>query len=87
MNQKKVENKNHLWSHVFFEESFTEFTIPIICDMTTVHDLSKEIPQIFPWYLRCIKNEELMIIYCNNISWVNFKDLYKNIRYWNIQNI
>jgi len=43
---------HHGWVHVFFEVSATEPTIPIIGDVTAVHNFTKQIAQIFPRDLR-----------------------------------
>lgn len=38
----------HGWIHVFFEVGATQSAVPIVGDMTAVHDLTKQVAQIFP---------------------------------------
>ena len=40
---------HHCWIHVFFEIGFAQSTIPIVGDVPTVHDLTEQIPKIFPY--------------------------------------
>lgn len=37
--------------HVYFQVGFTQFSVPIIGDVSTVHDLAEQVTQIVPGYL------------------------------------
>lgn len=38
----------HVRVHVLLQVGHAEAAIPIICDVTAVHDLSKQVTKIFP---------------------------------------
>lgn len=42
---------NLIGLHVLFQICSTEPSVPVISDMSTIHDLPKQIPQILPWHL------------------------------------
>lgn len=39
---------HHIWFHVLLQVSSTQSSIPVICDMTAIHDLTEQITQISP---------------------------------------
>lgn len=39
------------WIHEFFQVRPTQFAIPVICDVASIHDLTKEVTEVFPWDL------------------------------------
>ena len=41
----------HIRMHVHLQVGSTETSIPVISDVSSIHDLSKQVPQIFPWDL------------------------------------
>ena len=42
------DNTYHVWTHVDLEIRSTESSIPIVGDVTAVHDLAEQIAKIFP---------------------------------------
>src|SRR6218665_2766529 len=42
---------NHDGIHVFGEVGPAEPSVPVVGDVSPVHDLPKEVPQVFPWDL------------------------------------
>lgn len=36
--------------HVFKQECAAKSAIPIVSDMSAVHDLAEQVPQILPWH-------------------------------------
>lgn len=42
---------HHLGIHVFLQVSLAQTPVPVISDVSAVHDLSKQVSQIFPGHL------------------------------------
>jgi len=59
--RSKVDNAvEHILIHVLFQVSPAEMTIPIVCNMASVHNFTKQISQVVPWHL---KNEAYFLLY------------------------
>lgn len=42
---------HHFWMHEFLQVGFTESSIPVISDVSSVHDLPEKIAQVLPRHL------------------------------------
>lgn len=42
---------HHFWMHEFLQVGFTESSIPVISDVSSVHDLPEKIAQVLPGHL------------------------------------
>lgn len=43
---------HHIWFHVLLQISSTQSPIPVVCNVTAVHDLTEQITQISPRNLK-----------------------------------
>lgn len=46
-----VTHTNLIGLHVFFQISSAEASVPVISDVSSIHDFPKQIPQVLPWHL------------------------------------
>ena len=50
-NETHVTSPYHIWVHVDFQVCLAEFSVPVVSNMSAVHNFSEQVPKIFPWYL------------------------------------
>ena len=53
---------DQFWFHVFSEVCSAEPPVPVISDVTAVHDITKEITKVSPWNLERAKKKISTII-------------------------
>ena len=43
--------RNLVGLHVFLQVCPAEPSVPVVSDVSTIHDLPKQVPQVLPWHL------------------------------------
>jgi len=46
---------HHLWFDKLFQVGPTQTAVPVVCDVTPVHDLTKQVAEVIIWYLGSVE--------------------------------